>query len=246
MLGITGQRSLASAMISIPLVVVPDHPCGYLSGQLARSAFVHPQFGLDNRLYARLIAQGFRRSGDEVYRPHCLECNACIPARIAVDTFRPDRSQRRCLQQNAALSIAIKPPRFDSAHYDLYLRYQQHRHPDGDMSRSDPEQYLRFLSSSWCDTRFVEFSLNDRLLAVAVVDFLDHALSAVYTFFDPHANSHGLGTYAVLWQWQHARKLGLEYLYLGYWIDACDKMRYKKRFRPLYGFIDQHWQQIPL
>lgn len=112
------------------------------------------------------------------------------------------------------------------------------------MADSSPEEFINFLGSDWCDTLFVEFHLDGKLAAVAIVDLLDKALSAVYTFFDPELASHSLGTYAVLWQIEHAKQLGLDYLYLGYWIKQCRKMSYKDQYRPLYGFIDQQWRGI--
>jgi len=112
------------------------------------------------------------------------------------------------------------------------------------MAHSSPDEYIRFLGSSWCDTLFIEFSIADELAAVAIVDRLDNALSAVYTFFDPKFSSHSLGVYAVLWQIQYAQEQGLEWLYLGFWIADCQKMNYKDQYQPLQGFIDQAWDYL--
>jgi len=105
-------------------------------------------------------------------------------------------------QQTTAL---IKPAVFEQAHYDLYLRYQNQRHTGGNMASSSPAEYIKFLGSSWCNTQFIEFHIADELAAVAIVDCLDNALSAVYTFFDPKFSSYSPGAYAVLWQIQHAQ-----------------------------------------
>ena len=45
--------------------------------------------------YGQLIQVGFRRSGEQIYRPHCPDCNACQSVRIPVDAFTPSRSQKR-------------------------------------------------------------------------------------------------------------------------------------------------------
>ncbi len=231
-------------MISIPLYLTEQHGCSYLADKSAQTAFVHPVFELNSDIYSRLIEQGFRRSGNEVYTPHCQHCQQCVPVRIPVEQFQANRNQKRCLKKNLSTRTLIKPAAFEQQHYDLYLRYQKHRHAGSSMANTNPDEYITFLASNWCNTLFVEFIINEKLAAVAIVDLLDNALSAVYTFFDPQLSPYSLGTYAVLWQIEHARKLELDFVYLGYWIKACRKMRYKDQYHPLYGFINQQWQQI--
>lgn len=231
-------------MISIPLFKTEQSPCSYLAKKNASSVFVHPSFTLDTTVYSQLIEQGFRRSGDEVYAPHCPTCSDCIPARLLVDKFQPSRSQKRCIKKNLQTKVIVKPAQFEQAHFDLYLRYQNHKHSGGNMADSSEEDYINFLSSHWCNTLFVEFLIDEKLVAVAIVDLLDNALSAVYTFFDPDFSSNSLGTYAVLWQQIHAKEMGLEFVYLGYWIEECQKMSYKKQFQPIQGFIDKEWRLI--
>ncbi len=233
-------------MISIPLFLTERHDCSYLSNEAAQTAFVHPSFPLNVEVYSRLIERGFRRSGNDVYAPRCRHCTQCIPVRIPVRSFTPDRQQRRCQKKNRETAVVIKPAVFERSHYDLYVRYQQQRHAGGSMAGSSPDDYINFLGSAWCDTMFVEFHIGETLAAVAVVDLLDNALSAVYTFFDPALSAYSLGMFAVLWQIDHAKQLGLEYLYLGYWIKQCRKMSYKDQYQPLYGFIDQQWRRIEL
>ncbi|MGZ5620172.1 MAG: arginyltransferase [Methylobacter sp.] len=228
-------------MASIPLLITAPHPCSYLEGEQAQTAFISPSFTLNTAVYSHLIAHGFRRSGDDVYRPQCARCSQCVPVRLPVTQFKPNRSQKRCLHKNRQTTAIIKPAAFEQVHYDLYLRYQNQRHADGSMANSSPDEYIKFLSSSWCNTQFVEFFCDGELAAVAIVDRLYNALSAVYTFFDPKFSNNSLGVYAVLWQIQHAQKLGLEWLYLGFWIADCQKMNYKDQYQPLQGFIDQQW-----
>ncbi len=128
----------------------------------------------------------------------------------------------------------------------MFMRYQEMRHGDSSMAHSSPDEYLAFLGSTWCDTRFVEFSINNALAGIAVVDYLDNALSAVYTFFDPELSQYSLGAYAILWQIEHAIQQQLEYLYLGFWIKNCKKMSYKNEYQPLQLFIDNCWTDLIL
>ena len=110
------------------------------------------------------------------------------------------------------------------------------------MADASKEEYIDFLSSEWCNTLFVEFTCAGELAGVAVVDLFDNALSAVYTFFDPELSKRSLGVYAVLWQIDYAKTLGLDWLYLGYWIEQCQKMSYKTNYQPLQGLVEKEWR----
>lgn len=111
------------------------------------------------------------------------------------------------------------------------------------MRFSSPLEYLNFLSSDWANTVFTEFYFEGRLMAVAVMDYLENALSAVYTFYEPTLRHLSPGKFAVLWEIDHAKQLGLDYLYLGYWITQCRKMAYKNQFLP-FEILDEKgiWQ----
>lgn len=230
------QATLPGLYMSAP------HTCHYLPERQAVNLFVDPDFPLDTGCYSGLARLGFRRSGQYIYRPHCPSCQACIPIRLPVSKFRPNRNQRRNLRRNAGLSFSERPAEYQEEHYRLYTRYLVQRHKDGGMDNPDPASYRAFLISSWCETRFHEIREGQRLLGVAVVDHLDDGLSAVYTFFDPDETHRSLGRYAVLMEIQLARSLGLDWLYLGYWVSGCRKMSYKNEYRPLQYFFEGRWQ----
>ncbi len=220
------------------------HSCGYLPGRVATTLFVDPRYALDKNHFGHFMQLGFRRSGSLVYRPHCQDCTACIPVRVPVNEFTLSRRHRRTWRRNRDLAVIAKPARFDQAHFELYLRYQAGRHPGGGMDDADPNKYLQFLTGQGFETRFLEFRLHDRLIAVAVADVLPDGLSAVYTFFDPDLPERSLGTHAVLWEIEEARLLRLPYLYLGYWIKECPKMSYKSSFQPIEIYQQRRWQRL--
>jgi arginine-tRNA-protein transferase len=220
------------------------HPCGYLPGRqtVLRVAIPPHPIGVD--IYGELVRLGFRRSGDFAYRPACPDCLACVPVRVPVARFAPDRAQRRCLKANRTLITRERPLGFFEEHHALFQRYQTQRHPDGGMDGDDREQYVQFLLRSQVDTRLVEFRDADRLRMVSLIDVLDDGLSSVYTFFDPELPAAGLGTYNILWQIRQCLANEWPYLYLGYWIQECRKMSYKARFKPIEGFIDGSWREL--
>ena len=82
------------------------------------------------------------------------------------------------------------------------------------------------------------------LFAAALTDTLSDGLSMVYSMYDPSLEARSLGTFMVLDHVERARKLGLPYVYLGYWVDGSPKMSYKARFLPQERLTPQGWQRI--
>ncbi|MCG2634443.1 MAG: arginyltransferase [Gammaproteobacteria bacterium] len=218
--------------------------CSYLEDRKAVMLFADPRRRVDRETFARLIDNGFRRSGDNIYRPHCPGCNACVPVRLSVKEFTPDRSQRRCWNRNQDLQVTPLNGPFTEEHETIYQRYQAARH-DSEINRRQTREQLEFLRSRSLETSYMEFRDKEKLLAVAAVDHLPLGWSAVYTFFDPDCTNRGLGTFAVLWEVDQLRQLGLEWLYLGYWIENSPSMHYKKRFRPLEMLQAGKWVRCP-
>ncbi len=233
-----------SNLRTLVFFATPAHDCSYLPDRQATTMFVDPRANVDRRLYSQLTVLGFRRSGSHYYRPHCENCNACIPVRLRVDQFRPDRSQRRVLKKNADLSCRMVRASYTERYYELYAQYIEERHADGDMYPPSREQFASFLVDGATDSWFLEILDQGRLVGLAAIDQLDEGLSAIYTVFDPAYEHRSLGTFAVLWQIEEARRLDLPYLYLGYWIAECSKMNYKTRFRPIEALRDGHWQTM--
>jgi arginine-tRNA-protein transferase len=217
-------------------------PCSYLHGRNAISVFADPEATLSPAVYDQLAAYGFRRSGNDLYVPACPGCSECVPVRILASQFVRSRNQQKTWNRNRDLVCRTLPPDYRDEHFELYARYQKARHPGGGMDDPTPEEYIRFLASDWCETRFIEFRLDHKPIAVAVTDRLNNALSAVYTFFDPALRRRSLGTYAILQQIEMTRELACDWLYLGYWIQGSQKMQYKSRFRPMQAYREGQWQ----
>jgi leucyl-tRNA---protein transferase len=231
----------------LALYLTGEHACSYLPDRRARTLFVDPTARIDSATYQVLVDQGFRRSGAHIYRPACRGCTACVPVRIPVASFVPNRSQRRNWRRNSTdLDLIDTPAAFKSSHFALYRRYLKERHPEGSMADdASEESYRRFLVERWGGaTRFIEIRLDQQLVGVAVTDVLDRGLSAVYTFFDPAISDRSPGTFAILAQIEAARRIGVPYLYLGYWLRDSPKMQYKDRFRPIEAWDGQGWRRF--
>jgi len=104
------------------------------------------------------------------------------------------------------------------------------------------DQFEQFLGTAWDCTNFLEFRVEGKLIGCAVMDVLPNALSAIYTYFDPVESVRSLGTLAVLFQVSLAQQLGMKSVYLGYWIEDCQKMSYKTNYQPLEILQENTWQ----
>lgn len=231
---------------TLQFYLTAPYPCSYLPDRLARSQVATPGFLIDTAVYFELVQRGFRRSGVFTYRPRCDTCHACVPVRIAVAGFKPNRTQRRTFKYHGTLEATLHALEDRDEYFELYQRYQHARHSDGEMGNESREQYRNFLLQSQVDSLLVEFREAGVLRMVSLIDVLRDGLSSVYTFYDPDVAGASYGTYNVLWQIELCRTLNLPYLYLGYWIKESRKMAYKSNFKPLQGLVQGIWQALPV
>jgi leucyl-tRNA---protein transferase len=232
--------------------VTAPQPCPYLAGRLERKLFTHLTHDKPPALVDNLLKGGFRRSQNIAYMPYCEGCQACVSVRVLVNEFEPKRSFRRVLDLNhdvVARRIQATPT---SEQYSLFRDYIDARHADGGMADMTVLDYAMMVEDSIIDTFVTEYRLKpdigakddaDKrpLLGVALCDRLSDGISMVYSFYEPEAARRGLGTYMILEHIAYARRLGIPYLYLGYWIQGSPKMSYKKRFQPQEHLTGNGW-----
>ncbi|UIJ70259.1 arginyltransferase [Aurantimonas sp. HBX-1] len=228
--------------------------CPYLPGQAERKVFTHLVGDRAPGLLDLLSQGGFRRSQNIAYRPACERCRACVSVRILVDEFRPGRSMRRVLARNADLVGRMSEPSPSSEQYSLFRRYLDDRHTHGGMSEMSVLDYAMMVEDSQVDTRLIQYrrrgpdsafstASDGDLVAVALSDVMGDGVSMVYSFFEPTETARSLGTYMILDHIERTRRMGLPYLYLGYWVNGSRKMDYKIRFQPQEHLMAKGWER---
>jgi arginine-tRNA-protein transferase len=219
--------------VAVRLTVLPEQECPYLPDRRAANRAFYVD-RLPDEVYRAFMDAGFRRNGKVIYQPVCRECRACVPIRVVVDRFQPDKSQRRCVRRNGDLIVTEVESAFSEEKFDLYRRYITGWHGKPTNEAEDGrESFESFLCESPVHT--IEFDYrgaDGRLLAVGICDVSESSLSSVYFYFDPAERRRGLGTYGALHEIAWAKRAKIAYYYLGYWVEGCGAMEYKNKFRP--------------
>lgn len=229
-------------------------PCPYLPGRYERKVFTHLVGEKAGELNDLLTHGGFRRSQSIAYRPACDQCRACVSVRVMAGEFRPSRSFRRILARNDDIVGEQRGAVATSEQYSIFRAYLDARHRHGGMADMTVLDYSMMVEDSHVETRIIEYRRSapgDRLsrqrgelIAVALTDVLNDGLSMVYSFFEPEQDHRSLGTFMILDHIARARRLGLPYVYLGYWIEGSGKMDYKSRFLPQQRLAASGWVRI--
>lgn len=220
-----------------------EFDCSYLPDRKEQLLVYIDEEPMSQERYTFFQQEGFRRSQDIVYRPHCQDCTACQSVRLDVNKFKPSRSQKRiinkCKQFRVNVSYEVK-----ESYYPLFKRYINQRHQDGVMYPAEPSQLESFAVCEWLEPWFIEVYDNETLIAVGVSDPSSISLSAVYSFFDPNYSAYSLGTLLVLKQIEMAIQSNRTHLYLGYFIADCQKMNYKTNFKPYQICTNGRWLEV--
>jgi arginine-tRNA-protein transferase len=214
--------------------------CNYIPEQKEQLLVYVDDEGNINKQYEQLIKAGFRRSGEQIYRPHCVDCDACQSLRILSQQYTPSRSQKRIINKNKALHTEVQTEIQDN-YYPLYARYIEQRHSDGSMFPPSVSQFQNFVQCSWNKALFLEAWDVDNLVAVSVIDEMTDAISALYTFFEPSLSHRSMGSYMIIQLIHHANLLSKSFVYLGYQVDRCNKMNYKQNYYPHERFYQNKW-----
>ncbi|KAK4874080.1 hypothetical protein RN001_013440 [Aquatica leii] len=148
--------------------------------------------------------------------------------------------------------------------FQLYKKYQMAVHNDPP-DKCTITGFTRFLISSplksvrvrgntssvTYGTFHQQYWLDDKLIAVAVLDILPRCVSSVYFFYDPEYRFLTLGTYGSLREIQFVRSLhatvpAIQYYYMGFYIHSCPKMRYKGKINQSFLLCPETYNWFPI
>jgi len=222
-------------MESLFRFVSPPGPCGYLPGQRWELEYEIVS-SLTPAEYMDRMRAGWRRFGFALFHPVCSRCNACRSLRIDLARFAPSRSQRRCRAANEGqVRLVIGKPKVTAeklALYDHFHAFQtDFKGWPGHAPKSDHDYAQSFVDNPF-DTEEWCYFVGTKLVGVGYVDALPGGLSAIYFYYDPDERERSLGTWNVLNVIDEAKRRGVPYVYMGYFVDGCRSLEYKAKFTP--------------
>lgn len=208
--------------------------CSYIPGNTQTIHYKVIQDSTKTQCEA-LILRGWRRFGAMYFRPICQNCTSCESLKIDVENYLFSKSERRILRKNNHLSAIVRHPTMTTEHLELFYRYHayKHRTRDWDSPKIDPKNYHSSFVHGHGDFGYeILYFQEDKLIAVDLIDILEDGISSVYCYYDPHHQSLSLGKYTLLEQIALAKRLGLKWIYLGYYVQECLSLAYKANYEP--------------
>lgn len=187
------------------------------------------------REYRSRLEAGWRRFGCSLFEPRCPQCQACQSLRVDVKKFQPNRSQRRAWIANSDVELRVGEPSVSVDKLDLYDRFHEFQVGNKGWPEHAPKEedsYVESFVVNPIPTLEMCYFLNGRLVGTGYVDSLPGAMSAIYFFYAPEERHRSLGTFNVLNILDQARRQGIPYLYLGYFVEGCRSLEYKANFLP--------------
>jgi arginyl-tRNA--protein-N-Asp/Glu arginylyltransferase len=213
----------------VPLDERP-HQCGYLPD---RDATYEAYLVLEASPMEReaLLEAGYRSFGKYYFRPKCVGCQQCVPLRVPVAQFAPTKSQRRVWRRcQQVVDVVIDTPRYTQEKWEIYHDHLQRFNRPG--QGSSPEDFAFSFYDPTIPALEFCYHVDGQLVAVGIVNVTPHALSSVYFTYRLSYAKLSLGTFSAIAEIEHARRLGKDHVYLGYYVGANHFMAYKARYLP--------------
>lgn len=221
--------------------------CPYLKEEMEQHEFFFSSELNDTELDF-LLERGWRKFGQFIFRPLCPNCQKCIPIRVDLKKFKLTKNQSKFLKRNhnKGLQVKFSPLLYRQKHFEIYRLHGQNRFVDSiDATIIDNELLFKETFYRFTGTQLLsEVFFDNKLIAFGILEQSQNALSSVYFCYDPQFEKMSLGHLGALAEIMHAKNMGLDYYYLGYWIEENEFMKYKSRYTPyqLYDWGSKSWE----
>ncbi|KAF7301376.1 Arginyl-tRNA--protein transferase 1 [Mycena indigotica] len=164
--------------------------------------------------------------------------------------------------------VILEPASYSDDKFKLFCKYQEIIHHD---PKNTPSSFRRFLVETPLRPSPIPYTTTQTshlpekygsyhqlykcdgvLIAVAVLDILPGCVSSVYFFYDPDWDKHSLGKLSALREAALAAEIHAAgapeqpYLYMGYYVHSCVKMRYKADYLPSYLADPDTFEWFPI
>ena len=182
-----------------------------------------------------LIERGWRRFGNMFFRPICVDCTACESLKIDAGAFVFSKSAKRIQRKNTRFKTIIQQPTLTKQHLELFTSYHEHMHHKRGWETQpvNAKNYYMSFVHGYNDFGYeVLYFDDDKLIAVDLIDILPNGISSIYFYYDPAYSKYSLGRYSIYNQISLAKELGLEWIYLGYYVESCPSLSYKSEYSP--------------
>jgi arginyl-tRNA--protein-N-Asp/Glu arginylyltransferase len=222
-------------ILSSPLLSLPD-TCPYLKDEVYRQEYFAGT-ELDSWQFQYLLDHRWRRFGTVFFRPVCPSCRKCRSIRVFAPFFTPTKSQKRVLKRNKETRVVFGPLKFREELYSIYEKHSRQKFAQ----ESSQDEFLRNFFNPGVPSFQSEYFIDGVLAGFGILDIAGQGLSSVYFCYDPKYSDYSLGSFSVMEEIRETAARGLEYYYLGYYIEETPRMAYKGRFHPYELLVEGAW-----
>jgi arginine-tRNA-protein transferase len=133
------------------------------------------------------------------------------------------------------LRYVIQSPTISNEHLELYDKYHRFMEQKRGWQYYNlkPQSYHElYVSGAHNFGKEVLYFHGDRLIGVDLIDFLSDGISSIYFFYDPDFEKLSLGRLSIYEQIILAKEYDLDWIYLGYYVEHCQSLKYKASYQP--------------
>jgi len=208
--------------------------CSYLDDCKTRMEYKYIE-NATMELNQELIEHGWRRFGNYYSRPQCQNCQLCLSLRIDVKNYNFSHSAKRVFKKAEGIRYVIQTPTISTEHLELYDKYHRFMEQKRGWKYYNlkPQSYHElYVSGAHNFGKEVLYFQGEKLIGVDLIDFLDDGISSIYFYYDPDFEKLSLGRLSIYEQIILAKEYDLDWIYLGYYVEHCQSLKYKASYAP--------------